>query len=451
MVGLSVAFCICVFLFLTAYRQLTFDSFHADGDRIFQPYFFSNDPERASRSGGMPLPLTPALKAEYPEVEAAARVMTGRTSLIAYKGKYFDKLVTLTDPDFLNLFSFPLLKGTRQSALRDLSSIVISESTAKTVFGTEDPLGKRLQLGSDGNQKSYTVTGVLADAPDNSSIRCDALIRIENFANYQGDKDKWDAHSHAVFIKLTPNANQAAVEARLKPFAQKYFPESIETLKKKGAQPDERGDLFAVRLQKLADVHFDLEISGGKGAPIAVVYALLGIGFFILLIAAINFINLSVARSFTRAREVGVRKSLGALKTQLFVQIWGESILICFIGFLGGSLLAYGLVPSFNTAFEGKINLNHLLQPGFRCRHVGCICRRYFDSRWLPGLENGHVQNGRSLEGKSHDETSGCAAQLVDCNAICPVQFADLLYDYCPSADRAFASAAAGLSERTGD
>ncbi|QJW92410.1 FtsX-like permease family protein [Spirosoma taeanense] len=364
-VGLSVAFCICVFLFLTTYRQLTFDSFHADADRIFQPYFFSNDPERVTRSGGLPLPLTPTLKAEYPEVEAAARIMTGATSLIAYQGKYFDKLVTLTDPDFLNLFSFPLIKGNRQNALQDLSSIVISESMARTIFGSEDPMGRQLQVGGDDNPRNYIVTGVLADLPDNSSIRGDALIRIENAANYQADKDKWDANTHTAFIKLSPNADQQTVEDRLKLFSLKYFPSSIETLKKKGAQPDERGDLFAIRLQKLADVHFNTDISGGKGAPIAVVYALSGLGLFILLIACINFINLSVARSFSRAREVGVRKSLGALKSQLFVQIWGESILICFMGFMIGSLLAYKLVPEFNAFFEARIDLAYLLQPGF--------------------------------------------------------------------------------------
>jgi ABC-type antimicrobial peptide transport system permease subunit len=365
MVGLAVAFCICTFLFLTVYRQLTFDSFHADGDRIFQPYLFSNDPERVSRSGGMPLPLTPALKAEYPEVESAARIMTGRTSLITYKGNYFDKLVTFTDTDFLTMFSFPLLQGNQASTLQNLSSIVISESMAKAVFGNEDPMGKPLEVGSDDNPKSYIVTGVLADIPDNSSIHGDAFIRIENMVNYQADKDKWDANTHIAFVKLAPNADPTTVEARLKQFTQKYFLATIEELKKKGAKPDQQGDVFAVRLQKLANVHFDREISGGKGAPVAVVYALLGIGFFILLIASINFINLSIARSFTRAREVGVRKSLGALKKQLFVQIWGESILICFIGFTGGSLLAYQLVPAFNAAFESKIDLAYLLQPGF--------------------------------------------------------------------------------------
>ncbi len=361
-IGLSVAFFVSVFLFLTAYFQLSYDSFHQDGDRIFQTYLFSNDPEKASRSGGMPFPLTPAIKAEYPEVEAATRLMNG-SDVVTYKGKSLDKNVMLTDPDFLKIFSFPMIKGNRATALNDRRSIVISQNMAKAVFGNEDPIGKQVQLGLDANKKDFIVTGVLGDFPDNSSIKYDAFIQIANSVNYQSDKDKWDAMSHNVYLKLAPNVDQATFETRLKSFATKYFQENLESLKKKGAKPDERGDLFAVRLQKLSNVHFGTEISGGKGSSITVVYALLGIAFFILLIACINFINLSVARSFTRAKEVGVRKSLGALKNQLFVQIWGEAAMICFVGFVVGMVLAYLLLPAFNAAFQGKLTLDYILQP----------------------------------------------------------------------------------------
>jgi len=367
--GLSVAFCICIFLFLTAYLQLTFDSFHQDKDRIYQTYFFSNDPEKAIRSGGMPMPLAPALKTEFKEVEAAARFMNTRKSLVKYKGNYFDKEVYLTDPDFFRLFSFPLLEGNREMALGDISSIVISRNMAQTVFGNEDPMGKVLQITHEGGQKGYIVSGILADAPNNSSIRYDALIRIENMPNYQADQSNWGANSHRVFMKLAPHTDQAIFENQLKQFAQKYFPDNLESLKSKGAKPDSRGDIFAVRLQKLANVHFDREISNGP--PVAVVYALLGIGFFILLIACINFINLSVARSFTRAREVGIRKTLGALKNQLFVQIWGESTLLCLFGLWMGSLLAYLLVPEFNATFDSRIDLAYVLQPGFVALIIG--------------------------------------------------------------------------------
>ena len=363
--GLAVAFSVCVFLFLMAYLQLTYDNFHADGNRIFQTYFFANDPEKTARSGAMPLPLGAALKVDYPDIEGVARVMAGRKSLVEANGKYFDKMVIQTDPDFLTIFSFPMLKGNRENALRDLGSVVISEKMAKDVFGSDDPIGKNLRIGSDNDKKDYLVTGVIRDAPDNSSIRYDALIRIENSPNYQENQGNWHNNSHAVFIKLPPNLSQAAFEDQLKSFTQKYFPATIEELQKKNTPPDQRGDVFALRLQNISDMHFNREISDGKGTPIAVVYVLLGMAFFILLIACINFINLNIARSFARAREVGVRKSLGARKAGLFMQIWSESVLICGVGFLCGAGLAYALLPAFNATFGASLRLANALQPGF--------------------------------------------------------------------------------------
>lgn len=362
--GLAVAFCICVFLLLTAYLHLTYDSFHKDGDRIFQTYLFANDPENPTKSGAMPLPLTTALKADFPELQAA-RIMTGRKSLVAVNGRYFDKLINFTDPDFLTIFSFPLISGNRETALRELSNVVISENMATDLFGTVSAVGQRLRIGNDGNQKDYVVAGVIADVPDNSSIKFDALIRIENSPNYQVSKDNWGDNSHAVFVKLPAQVDQAAFEDRLKPFARNYFQSQFNELTRKKAQPDARGDVFAVRLQKLADVHFNRELSDNKGTPVAVIYVLMGMAFFILSIACINFINLSIARSFTRAREVGVRKSLGALKSSLFAQIWSESALVCGAGFLVGAFLAYLLLPVFNAQFGAKLKLDYVLQPGF--------------------------------------------------------------------------------------
>lgn len=372
-VGLATAFCIGIFLFLTAYLQLTFDSFHADGDRIFQTYFFANDPDRATKSGSMPLPLTPALKADFPELEGISRVMTGRKSLVEVNGKYFDKLINFTDPDFLTIFSFPMREGNRKTALNELSGVVISENMAQDLFGAVNAVGKPLRIGNDGNQKDYVVTGVISDAPNNSSVRYDALVRVENAPNFQNSKDKWDDNNHNVFLKLPPQVNQADFENRLKAFARKYFPENIAELNKKKARPDAQGDVFAVRLQKLSDVHFNRELTDNKGTPVVVVYVLLGMAAFILLIACINFINLNIARSFTRAREVGVRKSLGAHKSGLFAQIWSESALICGAGFLAGAGLAYGLMPTFNATFGAKLQLADALQPGFVALITGVI------------------------------------------------------------------------------
>jgi len=398
-VGLSVAFCVSVFLFLTAYFQLTFDDFHVDRDRIFQTYFFSNDPEKAGKTANMPLPLTPALKSEFPEIEGITRFVNG-SEVVEYKGKFFDKNIKFADADFLKIFTFPLLKGNKEIALNDLSSIVLSENTAKDIFGTEDPIGKQLQLGLDENRKQYIVTGVLKDFPENSTIKFDMFTRTENLENYANEKDHWDSYSHNVYLKLTPKTDKATFEKRLKPFVQKYFADNIASLKKRGAKPDERGDLHALRLQNLANVHFDTEVSGSSGAPIALVYALMGIAIFILMIACINFINLNVARSFIRAREVGVRKSMGALKNQLFFQIWGEAAVICFLGFLSGVILAVLLLPTFNATFQSKLTLSYILQPDKVALLLGIFVLVTFFAGGYPAWQMSKFNAVEVLKGK---------------------------------------------------
>lgn len=363
-VGLSVAFCISVFLFLTAYFQLSYDDFHEDGDRIYRTYFWENDPEKIVTSTSMPLPLAPTMKSEFPEVEGAARILNN-DEVIEYKGRYFDKNVRFTDPDFFKIFSFPLLNGNKESVLNNLSGIVLSKSSADAIFGKEDPMGKAVFLGLDQGKKQYVVTGVVADHPENSTLQYDAFVRIENASSYQEDKNQWDSNNHPVYVKLKPNVDRSAFEKRLKPFTQKYLASSIETLKRKGGKANEQGELFSLRLQKLSDVRFGTELSGkGSGTtPKALVYSLIGIAIFILLIACINFINLNIARSFIRAREVGVRKALGALKNQLFVQIWGEAGIICFFGFVVGIILSILLLPSFNAQFNAKLSLDYMFEP----------------------------------------------------------------------------------------
>ncbi|TDB65916.1 ABC transporter permease [Arundinibacter roseus] len=359
--GLSVAFCISAFLFLTAYFQLSFDSFHADGDRIFQMYFFSNAPEKPERSSSMPFPLTPALKTEFPEIEGVARFVHG-SNVVEFQDVILEKQIKYTDPDFLNIFSFPLLQGDKDVALRDLSSMIITENMAKDLFGNQNPMGKQVSVGLDEGRKQYVITGVLADFPENSSLQFDAFLRAENYGGFASEKDQWDAHSHQVFLKLSPKTNQEAFEKRLKPFVKKYFSENQSSLIKQGAKPDEQGDIFAMRLQKLANVHFNTDISGSS-APQTLIFALIGIALFILLIACINFINLNVARSFIRAREVGVRKSLGAVRGQLFTQIWGEAAMVCVLGFVVGLVLTAVFLPQFNATFQGKLTLDYMLQP----------------------------------------------------------------------------------------
>ena len=360
--GLSVAFASATLLFLSAAFELSFDRFHADADRIYRTTFLIQDPKGVEHTASMPYPLAPTLKQNYPEIEGVTRYQEGNGAVL-YGDRQLAKQIDGVDPDMLTMFSFAMRQGNPKTALNSLSSIVITENMAKDVFGPTNPMGKLIRVTGFDSPKSFIVTGVLADFPNNSTLQYDALIRIENQPDYADSKDKWDHTNHEVFVKLAPKLTSGTVEQRLKSFSPLYFQSVIRDQKRTGAQPDTNGELFSIRLQPLLDVHFDTGAIQGAGASRMYVYTLLLIGLFILAIAGINFVNLTLARSFTRAREVGVRKSLGALRGQLFTQLWGETLLTCGLGLAIGIGLTILLRGSFNTLFNASVTLHSLLQP----------------------------------------------------------------------------------------
>jgi putative ABC transport system permease protein len=361
LVGLAVAFGSSILLYLTSAYELSFDDFHKDSDRIFRMYFSSmNKDGSPDLSASMAYPMTPALKAEFPEVEAVTRITYGAAG-VEYQGKKFDKHIRTADADFLKIFSFPLLKGNIGNALAAMNNIVISENMAKAVFGKEDPMGKQLLIYTSDKPTPFVVTGVLADFPQNSTIDFDAFIRVENYPNYNRGKDNWNAHDHEVYLKLSHNVSQATFEKRLEPFLQKYQKTNFEEAKKQGYAKNERGQYSSLLLMPLREVHFDTITVQGLGSSKSYIYTLLTIAALILLIASINFINLTVAQSLSRAKEVGVRKSLGANKIQLFMQNWGEAFLVSFIALILGLGLAYACLPQFNKMFRSHLSIANFL------------------------------------------------------------------------------------------
>ena len=238
--GLAVAFCASTLLFMQVAFQYSFDQFHTDRNRIFRAYSVSNKPDGIKRSASMPYPFAPTLKQEMPEIEAASGYQEGG-GLVRYGDKQLDKEIDGVDPDFLTMFSFPLIQGNARQALNGLSNMVITQRMATAVFGATNPMGKTLAVNSNGGWRSFIVSGVLADAPKNSSVQFDALMRIENMGGYQDGKSRWDYTNHDVYLKLKPaNADQVTFEKRLQAFTRKYYASSIRDLKQAGAKPDDR-------------------------------------------------------------------------------------------------------------------------------------------------------------------------------------------------------------------
>lgn len=366
-VGLAVAFSVCILLFLTAYFQFSYDHFHKEKEQLFRISRLENSKQGIELSSNIPLPIGPALESDIPDIETTVRVNMGMPENISYKDKNIEKIILRTDPEFLKVFNFPIIKGSMASALSGIHNIALGESTAKAIFGETDPIGKELGIGKMGEEQFYIVSAILKDCPRNSSIRFDAVARMESLPNYSDKKNDWDSNFSNVFVKLSKNSTQRSVEDKLVPFVKKYYPSQLAQLKSEHPKTMETQELLSLSLTNIKDIHF----SGERSAPKALVYAIMGLGAFILLIACFNFVNLNIAYSFKRSRELGVRKTLGAFKGQLFLQLWGEAFLLYFLGFVIGIGLAYQLLPVFNAQFDVGIQISTLFQPTFIALMLG--------------------------------------------------------------------------------
>lgn len=362
-VGLSVAFGSAMLLFLTARFELSFDDFQANKEHLYKVFFKLNLADGTRMGTSMPAPLTPALKADFKsEIKHISRIMDSGVQVVQ-GNKTLDQDLNYVDADFLKMFSFEMLKGNLNTALNDLRSIVINKSTAEKLFGSGEPIGQTINLNFGEKTEGFLVTGVVANAPENSTIESEMMIRFENNPSYQANKEEWNNQNHNLYIQLAENVSQETFEKKLKPFTQKYYKGTIDQIKKEGGKPDERGEVFSIRTFSLLDEHFMKHNGGVLVKDKMYPYMLLIVSILVVLIACINFINLSIARSLERAKEVGMRKALGAVKNQILGQFWGEAFILCIIGFLIGSLLATLTMPTYNSLFRSTISLQSLLNP----------------------------------------------------------------------------------------
>ncbi|TAE24039.1 MAG: ABC transporter permease [Cytophagales bacterium] len=357
-VGLSVAFASATLLLLTAWFEWSFDRFHADADRIYRVYIQDATGEA---SGIMPYPLAPALKTEMADAQAVTRLMFPQTEFVGEKR--LAKQIRFADPDVFQTFTFPLLKGDPKTALKDINNMVITEDMARDLFGNTNPIGKSIRTDGLNTGRDFVITGVMAKPRANSSFQFDAFVRPETRVDYPTGKAEWGNRNHEIYLKLKPGIDPLTAEKRLQSLTRKYWQGDIAEAKRRGEKPDARGEYISLRLQPLSDIRFDTKGVFGTGISKTYIVALALIALFILLIAGINYVNLSLARSVARAREVGVRKSLGALAGQLFGQFWAESLVICLLALGAGLGMAFAARPLFNQTFDTRLSLDLLLQP----------------------------------------------------------------------------------------
>ncbi len=360
-IGLGIAFCAAILLFIIAAFQLTFDDFHQNKKTVNLLYFEQQRPQQVEISDNMPAPLAPAAINELSGIAEITRVAGG--SAISRIGKKELGLgVTYVDPGFLNMFTFPLPSGNTQS-LNKLDNILLTENSAEKLFGKIDPVGKIVEMNADGEWKNFVVSAVIKNFPANSSLRFDVLTRFENMPNYRQNQNKWDANNHNVFVQLKDGLAAEKFERSTYSFINKYFANNIRDLKRDGAKPGQNGQIITLKTIPLEDIHFSKNTSIGSSTSIIFPWLLIVLSIFILFIASTNFINLSLAGSFNRSREIGMRKTLGASNSQIIFQLWGEAILVCVFSLILGGFLAYFLIGYLSTELRSPLTFGVLFVP----------------------------------------------------------------------------------------
>jgi putative ABC transport system permease protein len=351
-IGLAVGMVAFFLIFQYVRFEYSYDDFVTKRDRVYR---LATDIKSASGiqanwTSSMPMAIN--LKKEFPQIEDVVR-LSARSTLLKRGDVFFQESRTIfADSGLFNIFNFPLLEGDPTTALKEPFSVVLSESTAKKYFGSGDPIGQTLFFSDSGYNAK--VTGVMKDLPANSTIKADLFVSMATMKRFQGRVDSlWGRQNAASFLLLKPGAGTAVLESQFKSFIDRHMGTALKL-----SQQQE-----SLSLEKLQDTYWSSRggwVSGSKTN----VYVFSLIGLFILLIAGINFVNLTTARSAERAKEVGIRKVIGAVRFQLTRQFLSESVLLCLISFVFASALCEALLPSFNLLAGKTVSTGVFSRPG---------------------------------------------------------------------------------------
>jgi putative ABC transport system permease protein len=328
--GLAVGIACCVLILLWVQDELGFDRFHENHKEIYRTSLNI----KGQWTSSSPWALAPILKQEYPEIQLATRYRENDL-LFTYEDKSFYEETAFVDPDFFDIFTFPWVKGSQNTSFLTLDSVVITERTATKYFGREDPLGKTFTVN---NRTKLSVSGVIKDVPSNSTLEFDILASVKFFG--EDTLNSWALESGS-FILLQKNASPVALQEKITGITMKYDKRTNETV--------------TTHIQPFSRMHL---YSLGGGGNIIYIYIFSTIAVFILLIACINFMNLSTARGSTRAKEVGMRKVVGARRNHLINQFYGESLLLSFVSVFIALAMVSLFLPAFNNVAQKNMKLD---------------------------------------------------------------------------------------------
>lgn len=398
-VGLTSAFAVAILLVMTALFELSYDNFHENKNTVFQLYMTSQTPRGPRISTSNPVPLARALEEEVAGVKHISRAVS-EDVLVTYKEKQLDLDAEYVDPDYFDIFTFPVVFGNNENPLPNKNSVGLSEKSAEKLFGTTDVLGETLTLLIQGEEKPFTVASVLKETPANSSIDFEIVVPFENHPEYETNKDRWDSQFHPVYLELEKEVSIAQFEESTRPFTNVHYKGSIEGDVRDGAIPDANGMYKQLHLLPIGDMHFASFKEGKATAPRTFPYIILGVALVIIFIVCANFINMNIALSEKRLKEIGMRKTLGALKKQLFFQFWMESVLVFAVAVVFGLITSNLLINPFKTLFKTKATFEEVSHPGIIAVFVASIFLVTLISGGYPAWLLSKLSTLRALKGK---------------------------------------------------
>ena len=346
--GLAIGVGFCFLTFLYIYHEWSYDSFHESADRIYLIYNTDSVRKNGKTWCGTPFPLASVLLEEVPGVTRVVR-MTKTGVLWRYEDESLGASGLFADPAFFEMFSFIPIAGNLKTALEDINSVVITDKLAKQYFVQNNPVGRSISINTSNDFHDYTIAGVV-EVPENSSIQFDFIIPFKrNIA--EGGMTSWGAWNYYTFVQLTDDAQAAGICRKLVPLVEKHCERE---------KPDNGTDVWLQALP-LTDIHLNASIvyNLAPGGNETYSYILIGVAVSVLLIACVNYVNLSLGLFDTRFKEIGIRKIVGATRLNLMKQFWSESLLLSLIAVFLGIMLMELLQPAFNRLMDQNLRIDY--------------------------------------------------------------------------------------------
>jgi putative ABC transport system permease protein len=397
--GLSIGLACSILILLWVSHELFWDNFHTKKDKLYSVYLNRLGDNGIQTQRAIPLPLWDEFKTNERGFKHVAPTNWGQTFLLTYQDQRVYKQGYYAGDDFLKMFSFPLIQGSSENQLKDPSTIVITESAAKSLFGNDESMGKIVRVD---DRIDLTVTGVMKDVPSNSTFQFECLIPFATYINRENwvkqSLTGWGNNSFNLYVELDENAAIEDVEARVKDVVKKHQENSTSEIT---FLPIEKWRLYS-------------EFKNGKSISGNIVYVRLFtvIAIFILGIACINFMNLATARSERRAREVGIRKSIGSKRKELIFQFMGETFFIAFIAFVIAILLVELSLPFYSSLVDKKLTID-FSNPLFWAGAVGVIATTGFVAGSYPAFYLSSFQPAAVLKGRMQMGKKGATPRKV--------------------------------------